>query len=102
MPRKLNYPGCLHGCDSSVVLLKQGRLCIAFLGKTGFGYEEHAQDENEDGSCMMLATDTRQRQQLTLAMQKPEQRVQLHLSFCYHSNAAQKSALRRHYAVSSP
>jgi len=84
------------------VSLKQGRLCIAFFGKAGFGDEDHAQDENEDGSCMMLTTDTRQRQQLMLAMQKPEQRVQLHLSFCYHSNAMQKSALRRHCAVSSP
>ncbi len=102
MPRKLSYPGCLHGCDSSVVLLKQGRLCIAFYGKTGFGYKDHAQDENEDGSCTMLATDTRQRQQLMLAMQKPEQRVQLNLSFCCHSSALQKSVLRRHCAVSSP
>lgn len=46
----------------------------------------------------MLATDTRQRQQLMLAVRKPEQRVQLHLSFCH----AVTSALRRHHAVSSP
>ena len=49
-------------------------------------------------AVLTLATDTRQRQQLKLAMQNAEQCVHLHLSFCY----CVKSALRRHHAVSSP
>lgn len=60
MPRKLSYPGCLHGYDSSVVLLLSLRkVCIAFFGKIGFGSENQIQDENVDGSCVDLVADTR-------------------------------------------